>query len=115
MNKKPLVLIVLGLLLALAGAVMVANGGPPRADPALVALCQERMKDQGAEMLVQCEETAFATAMTATDATAAAQAISAANSSEIGGNALGMFLLGLGAVLALGGIVAARQAGKRPV
>lgn len=60
-------------------------------------------------MIAQCDETAFATAMTATDADAAARSISAANNSEIGGNAAAMFLIGLGLVLVIGGIVLQRK------
>jgi hypothetical protein len=47
--------------------------------------------------------------MTATDANAAARAISASNNSEIGGNALGMFLLGLGLVLTVVGALGWRK------
>lgn len=107
MKKNPLLLIVLGLTLLGVGAFMQFAGGAPKADPVLVQRCQAEMNARGAEadMVKQCTETAFATAMTATDATAAAQSISAANTSEIGSNALAMFLIGLGLVLTLGGIV----------
>ncbi len=109
MRKNPLVLLVVGVILLIAGALLTFGGTAPAADPATVAKCQERMKDQGAEMLGRCKESAFATAMTATDANAAARAISASNNSEIGGNALGMFLLGLGLVLAVAGGLAWRR------
>jgi len=108
-KKNPLVLLVVGVILALAGALLAFGGTAPAADAATVAKCQERMKDQGAEMLGRCRESAFATAMTATDANAAARAISASNNSEIGGNALGMFLLGLGLVLTVVGALGWRK------
>jgi hypothetical protein len=56
-----------------------------------------------AEMMSACDEAAFASAITATDAHSAAANISAANQSEIGGNMLAMFLLGSGIVLTLAG------------
>ena len=107
MKKNPLILIVLGLLLLGVGVGLSFTGGAPRADPALVARCQDTMKARGADAatVAQCNETAFATAMTATDAQAAARNISAANNSEIGGNALAMFLIGLGLALAIAGLV----------
>ncbi|CAN5675007.1 hypothetical protein BH11PSE6_BH11PSE6_24980 [soil metagenome] len=112
MKKNPLILIVLGVLMLVAGAVMKLNGGVPGADAATTARCQERMKDQGLDMLRRCDETAFATAMTATDADAAARAISAANNDEVGSNALAMFLIGLGMVMTIGGVLVARRRGN---
>ena len=89
------------------GAVMQFTGGPPRADAALVLRCQEEMKTRGADasMAKQCSETAFATAMTATDAHSAARAISAVNTAEIGSNGLAMALIGIGLALTIGGVV----------
>lgn len=109
MKKNPLILIALGVLMLVAGAVMKFTGGPPGADAATIARCEERLKDQGAEMLRRCQERAFATAMTATDADAAARAISGANSDEIGSSALAMFLIGLGIVATAAGVLAARR------
>jgi hypothetical protein len=109
MKKNPVILFVLGLLLLAAGGLMSLTGGPPKADPARASQCRERMKDQGPDMLAKCDESAFATAMTATDANSAAQAISAANNSEVGSNSLAMFLLGLGAVLTVAGLVTLRK------
>lgn len=109
MKKNPLVLLAVGIVLLIAGAFLSFGSAPPQADAAAVAQCQERMKDQGAEMIGRCNEAAFATAMTATDANAAARAISASNNSEIGGNAFGMFLLGLGLVLTVVGGLAWRK------
>jgi hypothetical protein len=105
--KNPFLLIILGLIFLGLGAVMQFTGGPPRADAALVLRCQQEMKSRGADASIakQCSETAFATAMTATDAQSAARAISAANSSEIGSNGLSMFLIGIGLALAIGGVV----------
>jgi len=109
MKKHPLILILLGVLMAIAGAVMSFAGGPPRADTAAIAQCRDRLKGQDAAMLQRCDEAAFAAAMTATDADAAARAISSANTAEVGGNTIGMFLLGLGIALTIGGIYASRR------
>lgn len=107
MKKNPALLIFLGLLLLGVGAVMQFTGGPPKADAALVQRCQEEMKTREADAskVERCTETTFATAMTAAGADAAARSISAANNSEIGGNALAMFLIGIGLVLTIGGVV----------
>ncbi|AYJ85018.1 hypothetical protein D3Y57_02935 (plasmid) [Sphingomonas paeninsulae] len=113
MKKNALVLSVVGIVMTISAVVMLLTGGPPKADPAVTAQCQQRMSDQGAEMMKRCDEAAFATAMTATDANTAARAISAANNAEIGGNALAMFLLGLGIVLTIGGVIASRR--NRPM
>ena len=109
MKKNPLLLLVVGAVLLAIGGFMSFGSGPPKADPAIVAQCQERLRDQGAEMLARCQEQAFATGLTATDANEAARAISAANNQEIGGNALGMFFIGLGLVFAIFGAIAWRQ------
>lgn len=93
----------IGILLLAIGAFISFGNGPPAADPASAAACRERFRDQGQEMLARCDEAAFATAMTATDANDAAAAISASNNQEIGGNAMGMFLIGIGLVLTLAG------------
>ena len=109
MKLNPRLLKAIGIVLLAAGAFMSFGGGPPKADPAMVAQCRERMKDQGTEMLDRCQEAAFATAMTATDANLAAATISASNNQEIGGNAIGMFLLGIGLVFTLAGALAWRK------
>lgn len=109
MKKHPLILIVLGVLMALAGAVMSFTSGAPDADTKTILACRERLKGQDAAMLQRCDEAAFAAAMTAADAGAAARAISSANNAEIGGNTIAMFLLGLGLVLTIGGIYTARR------
>jgi type II secretory pathway component PulM len=110
MKKNPSILLALGLLILAVGAVLSFSSGPPKAGSAIAAQCRERMKGQGAEMVAKCDEAAFATAMTATDATAAARAISAANNSEIGSNSLAMFLIGIGSVFAaLGGLMLWKQ------
>lgn len=103
MKLNPRITLVIGIVLLAAGAFISFGSAPPAADPASAAACRERFKDQGQEMLARCDEAAFATAMTATDANQAAASISASNTQEIGGNALGMFLLGVGLVLTLAG------------
>jgi hypothetical protein len=113
MKTKPLLLLVLGLLLLGAGAAMQFTGGPPPADTPLAQHCREKLIAQGAgpSMVAQCDQAAFATAMTATDAAAAARSIGAANRSDVGGNAVAMVLIGLGLVLAIGGIIFQRTRG----
>lgn len=109
MRKNPIILIALGLVLLVTGAFLQVTGGPPKAETAQAQQCREKMKDNGADMIARCDEAAFAAQMTATDADSAARAISAANTIEIGGNALAMGLIGLGAALLVGGIVVSRQ------
>lgn len=109
MRQNPRLLLVMGIVLLALGAFMSFAGGSPKADRAQAAQCRERLQDQGAEMLVRCDEAAFATAMTATDANQAAASISDSNSQEVGGNALGMFLFGLGLVMTLAGLLASRK------
>lgn len=111
MQKNPLLLVILGLVILGVGAVMRVTGGPPRADAALVLRCQEEMKTRGADasMAKQCSETAFATAMTATDAQSAARAISAADTSEIGSSGLSMLLIGIGLALTIGSVVLSQK------
>jgi hypothetical protein len=106
-----MIMFVLGVMLLVAGGLMSLTGGPPKADAIMTSQCRERMKDQGSDLLAKCGAKAFATAMTATDANAAAQAISAANDSEVGSNSLAMLLLGLGGALTVAGIFMLR---KRP-
>lgn len=114
LKKNPVILIAIGVVLLAIGGFMSFSGGAPKADPALVQACQTEMQSRGgdADMIAKCKETAFATAMTATDAQSAARSISAANNSEIGGNALSMFLIGLGLALVVGGVVLRRGLGR---
>lgn len=107
MKLNPRFALVIGIVLLAIGAFISFGNTAPVADPASAAACQERFKDQGQgqEMLDRCDEAAFATAMTATDANQAAASISASNNQEVGGNAIGMFLLGIGLVLTLAGAV----------
>ena len=111
MKNKARLLMLAGVIALLIGGILWLAGGPPQADAALLARCQANMaaRNADASLVVQCKDVAFATAMTATDATAAAQAISAANNSEVGGNSLAMFLMGLGAVLLVAGFVQERK------
>jgi len=106
MNKNPLLLIIIGLVCLVIGGAMMLTGGPASADPEQAAQCRQTLAERNAgdDMIAQCDETAFAAAMTATDADAAARAISAANNAETGGGMIAMFLIGLGLVLAAGGL-----------
>lgn len=104
-----MLIVVLGLVLLAAGAFLQVTSGPPKANAAQAQQCRDRMKDSGADMVARCDEAAFASQMTATDADSAARAISAANASEIGGNALAMLLIGIGLALLVGGIVLSRK------
>jgi hypothetical protein len=113
MNKNALVLAIVGIVILLAGLALQLTGGPPPADAASVVQCQARMRDQGPDMIARCQEEAFAAAMTATDANAAAKAISNANNSEVGGHMLSMFLIGLGLALLIFGAIAGLQERRR--
>lgn len=106
MKKTPLVLLLLGMALLAVGGFLSLTSGPSKADSAIVAQCRDRMRDQGADMLAKCQQPAFATAMTATDANEAARAISAADAAEVGGNPLAMAPFGMGVVLVVFGGVA---------
>ena len=105
MKLNPRFALVIGIVLLALGAFISFGNAAPAADPASAAACRERFKDQGQEMLDRCDEAAFAMAMTATDANQAAASISASHHPAIGGNAIGMFLLGIGLVLSLAGAV----------
>jgi hypothetical protein len=111
MKKNPLLVLALGVLLLVIGGALYLTGGQPKADPALVAKCQDAMKARGsdASMIAQCNDTAFATTMTATDANAAAQAISGANNQEVHASSMAMFLIGIGLVFTLAGLFLQRQ------
>jgi hypothetical protein len=109
MKRNSTLVLTLGLLLLAAGTFLQITGGPPKADAALAQQCRAKMKDNGSDMVARCAETAFASGMTATDAKSAAQAISAANNREIGGNTLAMFLIGIGLVLLVGSVVLRRR------
>lgn len=113
MNKKSLLLVVAGLLLLVVGGYLKFSGGPASPDIAVVEKCRAEMDKRGSDaaMRDKCEEAAFAHMITATDADSAARAISAANQGEVGGNMLAMFLLGLGAALTIGGVLAGRRRG----
>lgn len=110
MKKNPALLLVIGAAMLIVGIFLQLNGGPPKADAATIAQCENRMRDQGDDMIAKCQESAFATAMTATDAQAAAQSISAVNNSEVGGNMLSLFLIGLSLpLLIVGGMGLAQR------
>lgn len=115
MKQNPRLLLVIGTVLIALGAFMSFAGGSPKANPAQAVQCRERLQDQSAEMLTRCDEPAFATAMTATNANQAAASISASNSHEIASNALGMFLLGIGLVMTLAGLLASRKQARAGV
>lgn len=111
MKNTARMLMFVGTIALLIGAILGFAAGPREADAALAAQCQTKMAARNADaaLMDQCKEVAFATAMTATEANAAAQAISAANRSEIGANALAMFLMGFGVVLLAIGFLQGRR------
>lgn len=113
MKQNPRLLIIIGTVLLGFGAFMTFAGSPPQADPGQTVRCEQRIK--GSDMLGRCNEAAFAAAMTATDASQAAASISASNNQEIGGHGLGMFLLGLGLVVTLGGVLRWRNQPQRGI
>ena len=110
MKKNPRNLLWIGLVLLLIGAVLSfgPGSGPASASGDTEAACRTEMAKRGGDTSLadQCSDANFATAITATNASDAAAAISANNRSEIGGSALGKFLLGMGLVLTVFGIVA---------
>lgn len=110
MNKNPRILLFVGIALLLVGAFLSfgPGSGAAGADAGQEQACRAEMEKRGPDgkaMADQCSDANFATAVTATDASSAAAAISANNRAEIGGSALGKFLLGMGLVLSLAGIV----------
>lgn len=108
MNKNPKLIMIAGLVVLIIGVALMFLGGPPKASAAQQAQCVARLSGEAA-LAARCKEAAFATAMTATDADAAARSISAANNAEIGGGMLSKFLIGLGLVLAIGGFLIGRR------
>lgn len=114
MTRNPRLLLIIGIVLMLVGAFLSFGSAAPSADPVQAAQCRERMRDAGAEMQARCDEAAVATAMTATDANEAAASISAMNNQEMGGNTLSLFLLALGVVLTLAGVLAMRKQARPP-
>ena len=109
MKRVPVIIALLGLMLLVAGLALRLNGGPPPADPSIIAACEARVQSQGAEMVARCQQSAFATTMTATDANAAAAAISSGNKAEVGGDAFALFVVGLGVALMIAGALLAGQ------
>ncbi|MBW8807610.1 MAG: hypothetical protein JF591_02020 [Lysobacter sp.] len=108
-----MLLVLAGLLVFVAGAWLKFSAGPADVDIAVVEKCRAQMDKRGSDAALRdkCEQAAFAHMIIATDAAGAARAISAANENEIGGEALAMFLLGLGAVLTIGGVLVGRRRG----
>lgn len=110
MKKNPRNLLWIGLVLLLIGAVLSfgPGSGPAGASSDAEAACRTEMAKRGGDKALadQCSEANSATAITATNASDAAAAISANNQAEIGGSAIGKFLLGMGLVLTLFGLVA---------
>ena len=111
MKKNPKLLLIAGVVVLAVGIALQFAGGTPSADPAARQQCEQKMTANGADptMVARCSEATFAIATTATDANAAAEAISRSNSGEVGGNVLSMFLIGLGLALTIGGLVTGRK------
>lgn len=111
MKKTPKLLVIAGVILLALGLVLKFTGGAPGVDPAARQQCEQTMTANGAgqDLINRCGEATFPIATTATDAESAARGISAANSSEIGGSTLSMFLIGLGLALATGGFLDSRR------
>lgn len=107
MQKNPRILLWIGLAMLVIGGFLTFMNGPTGADAATEQACRAEMERRGPEMKEMadsCSEANFAIAMTSTDASSAAKAISGNNQAEVGGNMLGQFLLGMGLVLTLAGI-----------
>lgn len=107
MKSKPVIAVVVGLVLLVIGGFMQFRGTTPAANPELTAACRAEMQNRGgdAQLIKQCDDQAFASAITATDAQSAAQSISAANRQEVGGNMISMFMIGLGLALFVLGLI----------
>lgn len=115
MKQNPRLLLLIGIVLLGLEALISLASGSPKSDPGQTMLCQERMKGQRNEMMGRFDEATFAAAMTATDANRAAASISASNNQEIGGNALAMFLFGIGLVATLAGVLGWRKQARHGV
>lgn len=100
-------------VMAIIGIVMLALYGimttySPVTDGALEAGCRaalSRRGDAAMGMIARCAEPAFATAMTATDASSAARRISSSNQRETILHMASMFALGMGSILTLIGLL----------
>lgn len=105
MTKRPLFLLAAGVLMLAAGGYLKLTGGPPAANAALSEQCRQTVAGRGGDhgLMARCDEAAFASAMTATDAQDAAMNISALNRSELVGNMPAMFLIGVGLLLTFAG------------
>lgn len=116
MKSKPLVAAVIGFVLLLVGGFIQFSGTAPSPDADLTQACRAEVQNRGgdSDMAKQCSDKTFAVAMTATNANDAARAISAANQQEIGGNAVSIFLLGLGLVLFGTGLFGVMKQHKTP-
>lgn len=108
MAKNPKTVLMIGLVLLLAGALLTFMGGPAGASSAQEEACRQEMASRGpdgAAMADSCSEANFAIAITAKNANDAASAISGNNQSEILGGMLGKFLLGFGLALTAVGAI----------
>ena len=117
MKSKPMIAVVIGLILLVIGGFMQFRGNTPAANPELTAACRTEIQNRGgdADLIKQCDDQAFATAMTATDAQSAARSISAANRQDVGGNMISMFMIGLGLALSVLGLIRAATLRKAAV
>ena len=110
MKRNPKTLLWIGLVLLAIGAFLSfgPGSGPASASSATEAACRTEMAKRGgdASLAERCTDANFATAITATNASDAAAVIAANNNAEIGGSAIGKFLIGMGLVLTLFGFLA---------
>ena len=113
MKKNPKVILIIGVIALLIGAVLhFTAGSAPAATAEQEAACREQLAVNGEEaaaMAHRCDEAAVAIGIGAQrlglSAPEAAQAIAAANQGEVGGSMLSKFLLGFGlALTVIGGI-----------
>lgn len=110
MKRNPRTLLWIGLVLLGIGLFLNygPGSGPAAASAEAEQACRAEMDKRGPEgrqMADQCTEENFATLITATDASTASAAIAANNRLEVGGGALGQFLIGMGLVLTSAGLI----------
>lgn len=122
MEKKTVVMVIVGIICLLSGVFLQFSGFGGGVSAEDKQACETAVQaknwgEQKAEFLARCDsDVGFVAMMKAQQAGSgaqeAAQSIAAANQSEIGGGMLSMFLMGLGAVLTFGGLFVGKMAKK---
>ncbi|UXN04062.1 hypothetical protein [Bartonella sp. HY406] len=106
MSRRPIILIVVGIIALINAFVFKPNVSEAPND--LRIACENKIRNMGTDgldFIDRCKELTFATATTSTNAHAAAQAISSANKSDVLLDTVQKFLWGLGGILVFLGIL----------